>query len=90
MMYDGIPVYISDYVPDNETMGSGGAVHSSIYALSFGWGDGLAGIQNGGIEALEVGQLETKDAQRTRIRWYCSVALFRDNACARLRGINGN
>ncbi len=90
MMYDGIPVYISDYIPDTETMGSGGAVHSSIYALQFGWGEALAGCQNGGIEVVDVGQLETKDAMRTRIRWYCSVALFRDNACARLRGINGN
>ncbi len=90
MMYDGIPVYVSDYIPDTETMGSGGAVHSSIYALTFGWGDALGGLQNGGIEAVDVGQLETKDATRTRIRWYCSVALFRDNACARLRGINGS
>ena len=90
MMYDGIPVYISDYIPDNETMGSGGAVHSSIYALSFGWGDGLAGIQNGSIEAVDVGQLETKDAVRTRLRWYCGLALFRDNACARLRGVNAS
>jgi hypothetical protein len=90
MHYDGIPVYISDYQPDTETMGSGGAVHSSIYALKFGWGEALGGVQNGGIEAVEVGQLETKDAMRTRLRWYVSIALFRDNAVARLRGINAS
>ena len=37
-----------------------------------------------------MGQLETKDAVRTRIRWYCGLGLFRDNACARLRGINAS
>jgi hypothetical protein len=89
MMYDGIPVYISDYQPDTETLGSGTNL-SSIYALTFGWGDALAGVQNGGVEVLDVGQLETKDAVRTRIRWYTGLCLFRDNACARLRGINNS
>ena len=89
MMYDGIPVVHSDFVPDDETLGSGTAL-SSIYALSFGFGDALGGLQNGGIEVVDVGQLESKDAVRTRIRWYCGLALFRDNACARLRGINAS
>ena len=89
MLYDGIPVVHSDFVPDDETLGSGTAL-SSVYALSFGWGDALGGLQNGGIEVVDVGQLEAKDAVRTRIRWYCGLALFRDNACARLRGINAN
>ena len=89
MLYDGIPVVHSDFVPDDEALGSGTAL-SSIYALSFGFGDALGGLQNGSIEAIEVGQLESKDAVRTRIRWYCGLALFRDNACARLRGINAS
>src|SRR5579884_1519876 len=89
MLYDGIPVVHSDFVPDDETLGSGTAL-SSIYALSFGFGDALGGLQNGGIEVVDVGQLESKDAVRTRIRWYCGLALFRDNACARLRGINAS
>ena len=89
MMYDGIPVVHSDFVPDDETLGSGTAL-SSIYALSFGFGDALGGLQNGGVEVVDVGQLESKDAVRTRLRWYCGLALFRDNACARLRGINAN
>ncbi|HZS01352.1 MAG TPA: phage major capsid protein [Chloroflexota bacterium] len=89
MLYDGIPVVHSDFVPDDETLGSGSQL-SSIYALSFGFGDALGGLQNGGIEVVDVGQLESKDAVRTRIRWYCGLALFRDNACARLRGINAS
>ncbi|HZU06176.1 MAG TPA: phage major capsid protein [Chloroflexota bacterium] len=89
LAYDGIPVAVSDYVPDDETLGSGSNL-SSIYALRFGWGEGLCGLQNGGIEVVEVGQLETKDAVRTRLRWYVGLALFRDNACARLRGLTAN
>lgn len=89
LMYDGIPVVHSDFVPDDEALGSGTAL-SSIYALTFGFGDALGGLQNGGVEVVDVGQLETKDATRTRLRWYVGLALFRDNACARLRGINAS
>src|SRR5262245_29747284 len=89
MLYDGIPVVHSDFVPDDETLGSGTAL-SSLYALTFGFGDALGGLQNGGLEVVDVGQLEAKDAVRTRLRWYCGLALFRDNACARLRGINAS
>ena len=90
MMYDGIPVEVTDFQPDNETEGTSGAVCSSIYALSFGPQESLCGLQNGGIEAVDVGQLETKDATRVRIRWYCALALFNQLRCARLKGVNGN
>ena len=86
MMYDGIPVVASDFMPDTETAGSGTAL-SSIYAAQFEWGDGLAGVQNGTIEVVDVGQLESKNAERTRLRWYCGLVLFRDSAVARLQGL---
>jgi hypothetical protein len=89
MFYDGIPVLISDFQPDTETEGTESAA-SSIYAIQFSESDGLVGLQNGGIEAIDVGQLETKDAQRVRIRWYVSLALLRDSALGRLRGINAS
>jgi hypothetical protein len=47
------------------------------------------GLQNGGIQVERVGELETKDATRTRIKWYCGLALFGTLGLARLRGING-
>lgn len=89
MMYDGIPVEVSDWQPDNETQGTETAA-SSIYALKFSDGDGLVGLQNGSIEVVDLGQLESKDAQRVRIRWYVSLALLRDSALGRLKGINAN
>jgi hypothetical protein len=87
MMYDGIPVEVSDWVPDNEVQGGSGAVCSSIYALSLG-PESLMGLQNGGIEVVDVGQLETKDGTRVRIRWYCGLALFNQLRTAKLIGVN--
>ena len=89
MFYDGIPVMVSDFQPDTETGSVGGTALSSMYAVHFGE-DGLMGLQNGGIEVVDIGQLETKDASRVRIRWYCGLALMRASALARLRSINNS
>jgi HK97 family phage major capsid protein len=90
MAYDGIPVLVSDFQPDTETGSGGGSNLSSMYAIHFGETDGLVGLQNGGIEVVDVGQLEAKDASRVRIRWYCGLAAMRDSAIARLRSINNS
>jgi hypothetical protein len=87
LMYDGIPVEVSDFQPDNEVKGTSGAVCSSVYAIQMSEVDGLAGLTNGGVEAIDVGQLESKDASRVRIRWYVGLALLRDSAIARLEGV---
>ncbi|HEX9014674.1 MAG TPA: phage major capsid protein [Chloroflexota bacterium] len=89
MLYDGIPVEVSDWISDAETQGSSSSC-STIYALSFGAEEALSGLQNGGIEAVDVGQLETKDATRVRIRWYCGLALFNQLRCAKLVGVLGS
>jgi HK97 family phage major capsid protein len=89
MLYDGIPVMVSDFQPDTETQGTETAA-SSVYAIHFDPADGLSGLQNGGIEVIDVGQLESKDASRVRIRWYCGLALLRDSALSRLKGVNGS
>ena len=60
---------------------------SSIFAIRFGEGDGLCGIQNGGIVTEFFEKLETKDASRTRIKWYCGQALYQTLALARLDGV---
>ena len=86
MLYDGIPVEVSDWVPDTETLGTGTAL-SSIYALRLNEADGLVGLQNGGLEVVDIGQLESKDGTRVRIRWYVGLALLRDSAVARLEGL---
>lgn len=85
-VYDGIPIVVDDFVPDTETQGTG-ANTSSIWALKFGQGMGLMGLEHGGITIERVGELEQKDATRHRIKWYCGLALFSRLGTARLSGI---
>jgi hypothetical protein len=84
--YDGIPILVDDFISDARTLGTGTSL-STIYALKFGMGTGLVGLENGGIQIERVGELETKDATRTRLKWYCGLALFSDLGAAKLEGI---
>ncbi|MBN9014742.1 MAG: hypothetical protein J0H25_17280 [Rhizobiales bacterium] len=61
---------MDDFIVDNETQGTSGSVCSSVYAVKFGMDAGILGLENGGIQVEEVGELETKDASRWRIKWY--------------------
>ncbi|MBN1856934.1 MAG: phage major capsid protein [Dehalococcoidia bacterium] len=92
-LYNGIPVGISDWVLDTHTVSSSvetavtGALCSTIYALRFGEG-ALCGLSSPEMLQVErVGQLETKDATRHRIKWYTSLALFSSISCAALIGV---
>lgn len=83
--YDGIPIIVDDFVATNETQGTSSAC-SSIYAVKLG-SAGVMGLENGGIQVERVGDLETKDATRHRIKWYASMAVFSELGVARLKGI---
>ncbi len=85
-LYDGIPVLVYDFVADNQTQGTSGAVCSSLYAVKFGM-DGVMGLEHGGIAIEEVGELETKDATRWRVKWYAGLATFSQLGLARVKGI---
>ncbi len=85
--YDGIPLIVDDFVSDAKTVGTGTNM-STIYALKFGVGAGVTGLENGGIQIERVGELETKDATRTRIKWYAGLALFSELGAAKLEGIS--
>jgi hypothetical protein len=89
-----IPIFVNDFMVDTELLASGkysaktGGASSSIFALKFG-GDALFGLEaGGGIQVEDVGALETKDAKRTRIKWYCGLALLSSVALARLDGLS--
>lgn len=90
LWYDGIPVEIDDNIPDNKAVGTSGNVCSTIYGVKFGYGTGVLGLQNGGIMVDRIGELETKDAHRTRIKWYVSINITNPIGAARLIGVNGN
>ncbi|ACZ61456.1 major capsid protein [Dehalococcoides mccartyi] len=91
--WDGIPIGVSDWILDThvvaeglETATSGGGC-SAIYALQFGEG-GLCGLSSPGFIQVEaLGSLEDKDASRTRVKWYCSLALFSAVKAAALIGV---
>lgn len=84
--YDGIPIVVDDFISDARTLGSGTNC-SSVYAIKFGQGIGVMGLENGEITADTVGELETKDATRTRLKWYASLALFNVLGTAKLEGL---
>jgi hypothetical protein len=84
--YDGIPVGICDYVSDAKTVGTSSDC-STIHAVQLGEG-ALSGLTApGGLQVERVGSLETKDATRTRVKWYVSLALFNTLKLAKLTGV---
>lgn len=81
---DGTPI-----LPQTETQGSSSAA-SSIYAVKFGQDEGdqaVTGLTNGGVQVYDLGELQEKPAYRTRIEFYCGLAVFGGQAAARLRGV---
>jgi len=84
--YDGVPIGINDWISDAKTVGTSSDC-STIYAQQIGEG-ALAGLTApGGLQIERVGSLETKDATRTRVKWYVSLALFSTLKLARLTGV---
>ncbi len=91
-MFGEQEVVISDFIPNNLPDGSSstvtirdyaqattraGAVDNTvIFAIRWGDADGVAVLSNGGIQTEDIGKLETKDAKRTRIKFYCAMANF--------------
>ena len=52
-----------------------------------GIGDGLYGGDNAGIVVENIGTVQNKDAVRTRVKWYCSLANKHDKAIAALTNV---
>ncbi|WP_418956830.1 major capsid protein [Streptomyces tritici] len=94
--YNGIPLLDpgqtaagADILPQTETQGTATDA-SSIYAVRFGQTEddqAVTGLTNGGVMVDDLGQLETKPAYRTRIEFYCGLAVFGGKAAARLNGV---
>jgi len=92
-LWDGIPVGVNDWILDTHTLASSletettGGTCSTIYVIQFGEG-ALCGLTSPGHLQIEhIGSLETKDASRTRIKWYVSLALFSSVKAAALIGV---
>jgi hypothetical protein len=92
-LWDGIPVDVNDWILDTHLVAGGvetattGGVCSTIYAMQFGEG-ALCGLTSPGhLQVEPVGSLEDKDASRTRVKWYVSLALFSSIKAAALIGV---
>jgi len=92
-LWDGIPIGVNDWILDTHVVsGSGetattGGTCSTIYAIQFGEG-AFCGLTSPGHLTVEpIGSLETKDATRTRVKWYVSLALFSSVKTAALIGV---
>ena len=92
-LWDGIPIGVNDWILDTHTVASSletgitGGTCSTIYAVQLGEG-ALCGLTSPGhMQAEPVGPLENKDASRTRVKWYVSLALFSSVKAAALIGV---
>ncbi len=92
-LWDGIPIGVNDWILDTHVLVDGletattGGTCSAIHAIQFGEG-ALCGLTSPGFLQVEpIGPLENKDASRTRVKWYCSLALFSSVKAAALIGV---
>lgn len=76
-------------IPQSETQGTA-TTASSIYAVKFGGDEtdqAVTGLANNLPQAYDLGELQEKPAYRTRIDFYCGMAVFGGKSAARLRGV---
>ncbi|NQT04768.1 MAG: phage major capsid protein [Dehalococcoidia bacterium] len=92
-LWDGIAIGVNDWILDTHAVsgsvetGTTGSDCSAIYAVQFGeWA--LCGLTApGGLTVEPIGSMESKDATRTRVKWYVSLALFSAVKAAALIGV---
>ncbi len=93
-MYNELPIVTVTNDNDDQPIlgfnevgpGGGSPVCTSIYCVSLG-NEGVVGIQNGGMEVMDLGMLQEKPVYRTRIEWLTGLAVFNGKSAARLAGI---
>ncbi len=66
--------------------GGGGAVTSSIYIVAFSPED-LTGIQTGGIDVRDMGEMQTETKRLIRMDWLNNFATYNPRSFVRLAGV---
>lgn len=91
--YNGLPIETVDLDDQGakilgftEAGPGGGTTSASIYVVSL-TEDGVQGIQNGGIDVRDLGEVPDKPVFRTRIEWLNGLAVFNGRAVTRIWGI---
>ena len=85
--YAGLPILVADRNGDRAALGFGEAsTTTSIFVVNLGVNT-YHGIQNGGIEVRDLGELQTAPKFRTRVEWMCGQVIEHPRAVARLHTI---
>ena len=88
--YAGIPIgVIEEDATGNQILGfdeGDDGDTTSIYAMRFGVGEWVSGLQCGTLEVIDQGLIDVW--HQTLIEWICSFALFHPKAAARLQGVS--
>lgn len=91
--FQGMKIIVDDHIVNAETAVSGaftalsGGNCTSIFILTFA-PQACCGVQgSNGVEIIDKGDLETKDARRYRVRWYPGIMLQNIRSCAKVDGI---
>lgn len=94
-VYAGIPIRIIEKDNNNnvildfdETQGASNEA-GSIYGVKFG-DEYVTGIQSGPLDARDLGEIDVKPVERTRIEWDIGIAMFHPRCAARLKGVTAN
>lgn len=89
--YSGVPIFRNDWIPVNQTKGTGTGL-GSIIAGNFDDGSGKIGISGitaanaAGLTVEPVGTSETKDEEIWRVKWYVAMVLYNSNGLAVMDG----
>jgi len=89
LTHNGIPIIRDTFLPGDEVQGAE-AETCSVYAMRLNEVDGLHAIYGGstaGIVVEDLGIDDEYDATKTRLKWYCGLALKSTRSLARLKGI---
>lgn len=94
MAHNGVPIIVNDFMSSVEALNGSaltGGTYASVYAGRLNEADGIHGIYGGssaGIVVEDIGTVQNKDATRTRLKWYCGLALKSTKSLARIHGLS--
>lgn len=92
--FRGLQIVTDDHIKDTELAATGAYVTgtgtaTTIFILTFA-PKAICGVQGSNrVEIEPLGKLETKDATRYRIKWYCGLKFEDLRSCAKVDGILG-
>lgn len=61
--------------------------NTEIFAVKFGADEYVSGLRNGSVSVRDLGELDEKPVYRTRIEFYCGLAMFHPKSACVLTGV---